>query len=258
MVRPHSVPRPTYASRMSSHIHSMNGSPSRTFVTSTRVCTSPPSAPSSTSQTSKNLAVFLTAYNFSAKALNRALLLIQDFEFGDYPKDSRWTLLTSKDDPPPEAPPATVLPVADISGANAFAGCSLTEINAFIRANEDYMAKMGVSAGSWLVIDQKGLETSTCLVCEQVYDSDAGKGGMTGAFRACRLPYERAWGMTVNLEIANMGFEDFVDEDAGEQDDGSWKWISFDADGGEDDGESEVEVKRGKALKELRDGGHAD
>ncbi|KAJ7141584.1 hypothetical protein C8R46DRAFT_1013442 [Mycena filopes] len=209
---------------------------------------------------SHNLAVFVTAPKCPTKALNRAMLLIQDFEFGDYPKDNRWTLLTSKE-APSEAPPATALPVADISAANAFAGCSLAEINTFIRANEEFMRKMDVSAGDWLVIDQKGLETSTCLVCEQVYDPDAdeaGENGMTGAFRACRLPYERAWSMSVNLEIANMDFEDFVDEDAGEQEDGSWKWMSFDAESGDDDGDDEVEVKRAKALKELRDGEHAD
>ncbi|KAJ7034144.1 hypothetical protein C8F04DRAFT_1260146 [Mycena alexandri] len=209
-----------------------------------------------------SFAVFVTAAKPSAKALNRAFLLIQDFEFGEYPEDSRWTLITSKQ-APSELPPATVLPIPDISD-NAFALSSMTEINTFIRENEDFMFKMGVSSGVWLIIDQKGLETSTCLVCEQIYnpgeDEEGGEGeaGMTSEFRACRLPYEHAWSMICNLDIANMNFEEYVDEGAGEQEDGSWKWMSFDASTKDTEEESAEEVKRAAALKELRDGGYAD
>ncbi|KAJ7784241.1 hypothetical protein B0H16DRAFT_1783161 [Mycena metata] len=129
----------------------------------------------------RNFAVFVTVARPSAEftssastcslnpltALNCALLLIQNFEFGEYPKDSHWTLITSKE-ALSEPPPATVLPIPDISNKNAFASSSMAEINAFIRENEDFMAKMGVSAANWLVIDQKGLESSTCLVCSQI------------------------------------------------------------------------------------------
>ncbi|KAJ7784250.1 hypothetical protein B0H16DRAFT_1402060 [Mycena metata] len=210
----------------------------------------------------RNFAVFVTTKP-SGKALNRAFLLIQDFEFGKYPKDSRWTLITSKK-APSEPPPATVLPIPDISNKNAFASSSMAEINTFIRENEDFIAKMGVSAGDWLIIDQKGLESSTCLVCEQIYnpgeDGEGGEGeaGMTSEFRACRLPYEWAWSMICNLDIANMGFEEFVDEDAGEQEDGSWKWMSFNPSTEDNEEETAEEAKRGAALKELRDGGYAD
>ncbi|KAJ7805426.1 hypothetical protein B0H14DRAFT_3882958 [Mycena olivaceomarginata] len=154
-------------------------------------------------------AVFVTAKP-QPKALNRALLLIQDFEFTEYPDESQWVLLTSKHLPSTDPGP-TFLPVSDISGSNNFASMSFTEINSFIRANEEALRAVDVSAGDWLIIDQKGLETSTCLVCEQD-------------------PYEEAHSMIVNLDIANMGFEDFVDEEAGEQEDGAWKWRSFDPD----------------------------
>jgi hypothetical protein len=63
--------------------------------------------------------------------------------------------------------------------------------------------------------------------------------------------------MTANLDIANIDFEDFVDE-AGEQDDGARKWQSFDP--GTDDKEdvAEGDIKKETALRELRDGGYAD
>jgi hypothetical protein len=49
-------------------------------------------------------------------------------------------------------------------------------------------------------------------------------------------------------------FEDFVDE-AGEEDDGAWKWQLFDL-GTED--VAEEDIKRETVLRELRDGGYAD
>ncbi|KAJ7349897.1 hypothetical protein B0H14DRAFT_2868963 [Mycena olivaceomarginata] len=205
-------------------------------------------------------AVFVTA-DPSPKALNRALLLIQDFEFGQYPEDSEWTLLTSKT-LPSTAPGATTLPTPDISGNNDFVSQSLAEINTFIRANEAALERIDVSTGDWLIIDQKGLETSTCLVCEQVYysgeDGQEGEEGLSSDFRACRLPYEEAHGMIVNLNLANMDFEEFVDEDAGEQPDGAWKWQSFDPSEGAPEGMAEEDIEREKALQELRNGGYAD
>jgi hypothetical protein len=59
--------------------------------------------------------------------------------------------------------------------------------------------------------------------------------------------------MIANLDIANMGFEDFVDEEAGEQADGAWRWQPF-----ERGDMSNGDIMREKALQELRDGGYAD
>ncbi|KAJ7701390.1 hypothetical protein B0H17DRAFT_1004884 [Mycena rosella] len=212
-----------------------------------------------------NWAVFLTSERPSSKALNRAFVLIQDFEYSEYPADSRWILLTSKKLPADEFETPT-LPLSEIS-SNDFAGMSLAEINTFVRAHSNALSEgPDLSASNWLVIDQKGLETSTCLVCEQYYNSgeeedgdEEEEEGMTDKFRACRIPYEEAHAMMANLDIANMGFEEFVDEEAGEQEDGSWKWVSFNPETEETEkGPTEAEVKREKVLKELRDGGHAD
>ncbi|KAJ7753296.1 hypothetical protein B0H14DRAFT_3512752 [Mycena olivaceomarginata] len=211
-------------------------------------------------------AVFVTA-KLSPRALNRALLLIQDFEYADYPAGSKWVLLTSAQ-LPSAAPGPMLLPVthvdfsADNGGGNAFASKSLAEISAFVDANGDALLKIGVTWAHWVVIDQKGLETSTCLVCKcgSGFDEEEeeGGGGLTSEFRACRMPYEMALSMIVNLDIANMDFEDFVDEKAGVQEDGVWKWRSFDpSDRGTEDMTAE-EIKREKALQELRDGGYAD
>ncbi|KAJ6545476.1 hypothetical protein B0H19DRAFT_284525 [Mycena capillaripes] len=158
-------------------------------------------------------AVFITAAPPSAEALNRAFLLIQDSD----PSESQWTLLTSKH-LPSRAPPATPLPLPDVNDTrNDFASTSPAEIHA-----------------DWVVIDEKGLNISTCLVCAQVYSdpgdergehgtaSDPGAILTTAEFRACRLPYEMAWGAMTNLDIANLGAEELGNTDAVEQDDCSW------------------------------------
>ncbi|KAJ7437205.1 hypothetical protein B0H11DRAFT_1955497 [Mycena galericulata] len=205
-----------------------------------------------------NWPVFITAPRAPTKALNRALLLIQDFEYSKYPQDSSWVLLSSME-LPSTPPKPTALPISDIR-SNDFASLSFADVNTFVRANDGALNDLELSGLLWLIIDQKGLETSTCLVCEQYYDSgeDGGEEGYTDQFRACRMPYEEAWLMTTNLELANMSFEEFVDEDAGQQEDGSWKWSSFAPDTKEFKEKSEAELKRESALKELRDAGHAD
>ncbi|KAJ7123549.1 hypothetical protein C8R44DRAFT_620878 [Mycena epipterygia] len=205
-----------------------------------------------------NWTVFVTAPRSPPKALNRAFLLIQDFKYSVYPDDNPWTLLTSKE-LPVTPPKATPLPLADISGANGFVAMSFAEINAFVRTHETGLKDADISSLDWLIIDQVGLETSTCLVCEQYYNygEEGGDEGMTDEFRACRIPYEEAWIMITNLDVGNMGFEDFVDEDAGKQENGSWKWRAFTPDTHAKE-KSEVDIKRDEALRELRDRGHAD
>ncbi|KAJ6470991.1 hypothetical protein C8R45DRAFT_1015119 [Mycena sanguinolenta] len=211
-----------------------------------------------------SLAVFITAKPTAniIQALNRALLLIQDFEFGEYPQDSNWTLLTSKELPVSLSAPATALPVSDIRDSNDFAGMSFSEINKFVRENEEAFDGISLSAEDWLIIDRKGFDTSTCLVVERVYDygedednvDGEGGGGPTNEFRACRIPYEEAYSMIVNLHVGNMEFDEWVHEDVGEQEDGAWRWRSFEG----DNTNEAVLAERQKALQELRDGGYAD
>jgi hypothetical protein len=44
----------------------------------------------------------------------------------------------------------------------------------------------------------------------------------------CVVPldaFDETWAMFANLDIENMGFEEWIDEDAGLQDDGTYNWI---------------------------------
>jgi hypothetical protein len=79
-------------------------------------------------------------------------------------------------------------------------------------------------------------------------------------FRATRVPLTYAWIMFVNLDISNMGFEEYINMKAGIQEDGTWKWIGPFPPSNEalERADREEDAKRQKALKALRDLGHAD
>ncbi|KAJ7611399.1 hypothetical protein DFH06DRAFT_1016088, partial [Mycena polygramma] len=186
--------------------------------------------------------------------LNRAFLLIQDFEYGDYPGSSEWMLWTSNLHLPSTDAEATPIPLPKTS-YNDFALVSLAEINSFVRANEEPLEDLDVSWITWLIIDQQGLETFTCLVCEQVYNYgddiegfedgvwEEGKG-RTKQFRACRIPYEEAYNMVTSLETDDTHFTEWVAMDAGVQEDGTWKWKSFEPETDDSEERSEHELKR--------------
>ncbi|KAJ7069187.1 hypothetical protein C8F01DRAFT_1111823 [Mycena amicta] len=204
-----------------------------------------------------NWAVFVTATGASPKDFNRALLLLQDFEFEDYPPDNGWVMFSSNQVPTAASEP-TRLPIEPEVRHNDFAGMSLADINTFVRENGEKLEGINISGSNWAVIDQRGLETSTCLVCEKYYDDD---GNLTDDFRACRLPNEPAWSMITSLSTGQMMFEDYIDDEAGVQDDGSWRWATFPrppnalTEGPE---AAEVMALRQEVYDELKAGGYVD
>ncbi|EED12331.1 conserved hypothetical protein [Talaromyces stipitatus ATCC 10500] len=206
--------------------------------------------------------VFLTAPEVNIKALNKALLLLQDFQFAEEIPCSNWFLMTSKDMPTGKLQPTT--PPHDPDGLfkNEFAGMSMDEINDFLWDNTERFEKAGLTCYTWLIIDVKGLETDTSLVAQRVfeYDEDTETGSHVKSFRAARLPYERVWDMYCNLDVANMDFEDWVDESGGIQEDGTWKWAGpFPlTNEGLKRAEEERKAKIEKALEEMRRLGHID
>ena len=188
------------------------------------------------------------------------MLLIQDFQYTD-DLDSNWVLLSSST-LPDERPKSTVPPLLDFN-KNDFAGSTFEEINKFLRTNETKLKALDFTTKNWVIIDQKGLDTETCLVAEQTFHWDAAKRKghyLPDDFRAARVPLTFAWIMFVNLDISNMGFEEYVDVKAGIQEDGTWKWIGPFPPSNEalERAEREEDTQRQKALKALRDLGHVD
>jgi hypothetical protein len=145
--------------------------------------------------------------------------------------DYIWALTTSRT-LPDESPKPSLPPVTEL-GVNEWVGGSFDDIFEFIMANEDKIQKYRyVQPYLWLILDEKGLETSTCILAsEKIHwdshsdNSDAMNDMGANTFRAVRLPYRHIWEMGLNLETGNMNFMDYIDEDAGKQADGTYRCL---------------------------------
>ena len=169
--------------------------------------------------------------------------------------DSPWVLLTSSGLPDKELNPTT-FPVETFS-TNDFVGMSFNEIASFMHSNDSKLKDLDVERSVWIVIDQKGIENDTCIVFDRTMaeetTSEVGK-----PFKAGRLPYTHAWSMMANLP-GNMIFGEWMDEDAGIQMDGSYKWVGpFGMNEAQAEGERETEARRKGTMKEMRKLGHVD
>jgi hypothetical protein len=186
----------------------------------------------------------------SKQTLNKYFLYMQDWEFTDAFNDSRYVLLTSTT-LPKKIHSATVPPLS-VPRQNDLTNSTLEEINTFVRSHEPAFQECNLMTSLWLVIDQQGLEDLTCILVQQDSgeDEETLQFRMLDSFKAVRLPCAEVWSVLANLHIANMGFEDFADEDGGLGEDGTFKCVdtAF-IHGGE--------IKeRDEALKALRKLGH--
>jgi hypothetical protein len=144
------------------------------------------------------------------------------------------------------------------SPGHDLAGSSLSDTRNFFRKNEDQLKTLDISPYIWIVIDQKGLENSTCILVSRHYDDEADK--IAEDYKAIRIPLVEAYGMYVNLDLGNMGFEEWADVDAGLQDDGIHKWIGP-FPGTNESTNKTVQASDGKreaALKRAKDLGHVE
>ena len=210
--------------------------------------------------------VFLTAENVSAKVsvttsckyqltntlqtLNKAWIEIQDFGYTDAKGHGSWTLLTSRTLPPTIPGPTRALPLYETYQNASLANATLTEINDFIRVHETQLKKLNILHGLWVVLDTKGLESSSCVIVQQLFDEDLME--LTDGFRALRISLHDAWNCFANLSLGNMGFEEWIDSSAGPQEDGIFKGV------GHGGGKYNSRKLKDAALQEARSLGHID
>jgi hypothetical protein len=200
------------------------------------------------------------------QTLNNIFLHLQDFEMTDPFDDCPWVLMTSTT-LPSKARPATIPPIPSFS--NEFANYSREDISRFMHAHESEFKKFTPQIDIWVIIDQKGIETSTCVVAQQMSNYDIAlaelrKAGSyddpdvedinyTDKFRGVRLPYAEAWKAMAYLSVSRA-FENLVDDEKGVTGEGLYELRSSTT---EEEGAAREE-KRNVALKVLRDLGHVE
>jgi hypothetical protein len=148
----------------------------------------------------------------------------------------------------------TTEPIVD----HDLAGSTMGDISDFVRTNETQLKELNISTLSWIIIDQNGLDCSSCILMHRQYDVE--KMEMSHKFKAIRMPFIETWIMYANLDVANMDFEEWLDEDAGLQDDGTYKWIGPFPPSNEGlvQAEKEKEAKREACLKVAKDLGYIE
>ncbi|KAJ7710684.1 hypothetical protein B0H17DRAFT_1173605 [Mycena rosella] len=174
-------------------------------------------------------AVFVTAPEASVKDVQALLESLHDalgvLDLSSGPAKGEFAVLTSKNLASIVPPDLGVLPLrTDELSANHFAKASLEEINKFVREKEKMLKEtLELSTHHWVVMDRECLEGSkqSCIVCEQKFEFNEDKpsggenseDGYTNEFRAARIDQEDVLSMLNNLDIANMDWEDWADDE---------------------------------------------
>lgn len=70
------------------------------------------------------------------------------------------------------------------------------------------------STSLFLLLDDEGVENQTILIFNRAgNDPEEDKFGYVDEFNKVRVPWECAYSMWCNLDIANMGFDEFCNEE---------------------------------------------
>ncbi|KAJ7167884.1 hypothetical protein C8R46DRAFT_1094401 [Mycena filopes] len=198
--------------------------------------------------------MFVTAVEPDPKAVNRALLLIQGFVDSENLADSKWTLFATTEIPS-TPPPPTSSPVTS-EFQNAFAGASLEEVNEFMNAHSAELDEMTFTFELWMVLDDLGLKTGTCVICKHPYsagdDDEPATWGYTDDFEGLRVPLSESWAVFASL-YTGREFEDYIA--GGEWPDGTYR---FDSQQCKATADPEVLERKEKAWQLWRSEGFVD
>lgn len=197
--------------------------------------------------------LFVTASEAEHKAINRLLLYLRDWE--DENGDD-FKLVTSKTTERMIQDPSElgndkskVVPIAAATSApvdpdliNEWAGASITDVEKFCNKTQD--------AGLWVILDAEGLRDQTCILAEYVTEEkDEGDMTVTEEFNKARVPWHQVRLICCNLEIANVGWDEYMEEDS-EDPEGKWWTLS-------DEDTDDHQAVRDKEIEKLQLEGRA-
>lgn len=155
--------------------------------------------------------IIVTAKDIDTKLINRALLTLRDWEFGEEPLWDTWKIVRTKE-------AATQLPDMRDVDKPPFQDFQQTEWQGVsIEEVEEFMLRKGKEGGQtslFAVLDDKGVQDETIIIVKRRINPDAEKFLWLDEYQKTRLPWIEAHSMFCNLDLANMDFEDFVDEES--------------------------------------------
>lgn len=135
---------------------------------------------------------------------------------------------------------------------NEWAGKSLHDVEKFLLEHMDQEG-VNLNLSNVVVVDEQSMRDSTCIMTARDCD-DEDDFRILDTFKKVRVPWEETYITWCNLEIANMNFEDFCNQDKGDTGDGWWEWG---CDMIDDSEKREITEKRDASIKSLATYGYA-
>lgn len=209
--------------------------------------------------------LFVTAPEADYKAINEILLHLRDWEYGG--GADRFRLVTTKNAYDLDGPATPLRPrtqAADETSPrlssdldNTWAGAALEDVEAFCLdlARDTSEQSNRYNSSLYVVVDSTDLQARSCILGERAVDEEAEEFTWLDSFNKMRIPWDKLYLTWCNLDIANMNFEEFTqeEEDGGEGVDG---WFTFKDISDGDDLSEDNRRKRDREIQRFRDKGH--
>jgi hypothetical protein len=104
----------------------------------------------------------------------------------------------------------------------------------------------------FVVINSEGLENTSRVLASLLDVFQENPGAFRGRYEKFRVPWDDAYLIWCNLEIANMNFEDFVEEDEGDEQD----WFTHQSIYEDDEEHQKSLERKEEKVREWRRLGH--
>jgi hypothetical protein len=209
--------------------------------------------------------LFVTAPEADYKLINLVLLQLRDWDYGS---GDRFKLVTTKNAYDLEAPPhaagqdtrhtGETSPPLSSDLDNAWAGAALEDVEAFCvdLARDEEASNINCNAYLYVVVDSTSLQAESCILGHRAHGPEAEDFVWLDRFDKVRVPWGKLYSPWCNLEIGNMGFEEWTQEfdNGGEGVDGWYTFKDIEGDGLSDEDENNPGLDR--EIQRFRDAGH--
>lgn len=192
---------------------------------------------------SGNKLIIITAEDADLKTINKLILTLRDWEFGDeeiwdHCKIIRTTKDITADSQEIDVPPLQEAPALE------FRGKTVDEMENLMLAK----AKEGSQTSLFLLLDSQGIEQETIIVAHRAINPEEDSDSLyLDEYDKVRVPWIEAHTMWCNLDIANMNFEEYCEEVDDRPRDG---WYNYKSIMGENHHDEFIQ-RRDKVLREL-------
>lgn len=192
--------------------------------------------------------IIVTATGVDNKILNRLLLHVRDWEFGEEDEWDRQRILRTRDEATAKDLEEDVPPLPAGGLENQWEGLSMEEVEKIMRLKDNKSGRTSL----FMVLDDQGVRDETLVVVQRAIDWESEDTLYLDDYNKVRVPWQEVHSMWCNLDIANMSFEEFcLEEDPPE--DHWWTYKSIEEEGHYD----EYTEERDATIKELEKLGQA-